>query len=137
MQAAIALEGLRLLDEWTASTRAHARVVNDALAGVPGVQVPVVPEGRTHAYYQYCVYTPDRDNVVARSIRRGVDIETLHVDVCPELPLFADLDPAPAPGASRSEEVVQIPVYASLTTRQIQRVARVVRRAVLRQERDR
>jgi dTDP-4-amino-4,6-dideoxygalactose transaminase len=130
VQAAIALAGLQHLDEWTAATQAHAQVMNQALTGVPGVQPPVVPEGRTHAYYQYCVYTPDRDRVVARSIRRGIDIETLHVDVCSELPLFAPLQPGPTPGARQSTEVVQIPIYASLRDRQIQQVARVVRRAV-------
>jgi dTDP-4-amino-4,6-dideoxygalactose transaminase len=73
---------------------------------------------------------PDRDDLVKRCIRRGVDIETLHVDVCPQLPLFADLSPAPAPNAERASEAVQVPVYASLTERQVDRVANTVRRAV-------
>jgi perosamine synthetase len=130
VQAAIALAGLPLVDEWTAITRAHARTMDEALAGMPRVQVPIVPVDRTHAFYQYCVYAPNRDKAVARGIRRGVDIETLHVDVCTELPVFADLGPGPTPGADRSADVIQVPVYASLTDRQIRRVARVVRQAV-------
>ena len=130
VQAAVALAGLSRLDAWTAATQAHASVMNDALTGLSGVQVPAVPDGCTHVYYQYCVYTPNRDKAVARSVRRGVDIETLHVDVCPELEVFADLGPAPAPGAARACDAIQIPVYASLTDRQIARVARVVRRVV-------
>ena len=41
---------------------------------------------RTHVYYQYCVYGPEgpkRDELVVRCVRRGIDIETLHVDVRP------------------------------------------------------
>ena len=130
VQAAIALAGLEELDSWTALTQAHAKVMDAALAGLPGVQAPIVPADRTHVYYQYCIYSPDRDRAVARGIRRGVDIETLHVDVCTDMPLFADLGSAPTPGATRSAEVIQVPVYASLTDRQIRRVAAVVRRAV-------
>jgi dTDP-4-amino-4,6-dideoxygalactose transaminase len=81
-------------------------------------------------YYQYCVYVPDRDDLVLRCIRRGVDIETLHVDVCTSLELFADLPSAATPGADRASAAVQVPVYASLSDDQVARVARTVKRAV-------
>ena len=38
VQAAIALAGLEALDKWTAATRTHARVMDDALKGLAGVQ---------------------------------------------------------------------------------------------------
>jgi len=128
VQAAIGLEGLERLDEWTASTRRHARVMDEALSNVPGVTVPVVPPKRTHVYYQYCVYGPKRDELVVRCVRRGVDIETLHVDVCSSMELFADsrVEPAGAPGAERAAGAMQLPVYSTLTDTQAARVARVV-----------
>jgi dTDP-4-amino-4,6-dideoxygalactose transaminase len=124
VQAAIALEGLKYLEDWTARTRAHARQIDRALVGVDGVQVPVVPSDRTHVYYQYCAYVPDRDAVARACIRRGVDVETLHVDVCTRLPLFGVA--RPAPGADRGAQAVQLPVYESLTEEQVNRVAHVV-----------
>ena len=130
VQAAVALAALPLLDEWTDRTRAHAQVMDHALAGIAHVQAPKVPDGCTHAYYQYCVYVPNRDGVVCRCIRHGVDIESLHVDVCTELPLFADLGSAPTPGASRSAGVIQVPVYASLTDGQVRHIAKTVRSVV-------
>jgi dTDP-4-amino-4,6-dideoxygalactose transaminase len=135
VQAALGLAGLDRLDEWTSSSRSHAHLIDRALHGTPGVQVPIVPADRTHVYYQYCVYVPDRDELVRRCIRRGVDIETLHVDVCTRLPLFQDLDPAAAPGADRAAAAVQVPVYASLTDRQVTRVAATVKRSVRRRAR--
>jgi dTDP-4-amino-4,6-dideoxygalactose transaminase len=129
VQAAIALAGLAFLNRWTAATRTHAHAIDEALEGAANIQRPTTPADRTHVYYQYCVYGPDRDELVRRCIRRGVDIDTLHVDVCTEISLFADLDHASAPGANRAAEAVQIPVYASLTDRQIRRIARTVRRA--------
>jgi perosamine synthetase len=129
VQAAIGLAGLERLDEWTESTRRHARVMDQALSGLPGVEIPVAPPKRTHVYYQYCVYGPKRDELVVRCVRRGVDIETLHVDVCSSMDLFSDsrVEPAGAPGAQRAAGAMQVPVYSTLTDAQARRVARVVR----------
>ena len=126
VQATLGLKGLARLDEWTAATQAHALRMNEALSGLRGVQPPVVPPDRTHVYYQYCVYGPDRDRVVLRAIRRGVDIEVLHVDVCADMELFDDAS-TEMPGARRTTEAFQVPVYASLTDEQLARIARVVR----------
>ena len=129
VQAAIGLAGLEHLDEWTAGTQRHARVMDRALSGLPGVTVPVVPPRRTHADHQYRVYGPKRDELVVRCVRRGVDIETLHVDVCSGTELFAGsrVEPAGAPGAQRAAGAMQVPVYATLTDAQAARVAHVVR----------
>jgi dTDP-4-amino-4,6-dideoxygalactose transaminase len=129
VQAAIGVAALERLDEWTERTRRHAAVMDRALGNLAGVSTPVIPSTSTHAYYQYCVYGPQRDELVVRCVRRGVDIETLHVDVCGDLALFAGarVEPPGAPGAHRAAEALQIPVYASLTDEQAQRVARVVR----------
>jgi len=131
VQAAIGLEGLTHLDEWTKATQANAAEMSRQLQGTRDLQRPFVPSDRTHAFYQYCAYVPNRDRLVRSCIRRGLDIETLHADVCPQLPLFADAK-VPAPGAERAAQAVQLPVYGSLTGRQLQRVAAVIRRALSR-----
>jgi dTDP-4-amino-4,6-dideoxygalactose transaminase len=130
VQAAIGLEALTHLDHWTHETQRHAQRMTDHLCGVPGVRPPAVPSDRTHTFYQYCAYVPDRDGVVDRCLRRGVDLETLHVDVCPALSLFEGPH-APAPGAEATTQTVQIPVYESLTDDLLDRVALVTREAVL------
>jgi dTDP-4-amino-4,6-dideoxygalactose transaminase len=126
VQAAIGVAALEHLDEWTARTRKHARLMDQMLGDLAGVQVPQVPPRRTHVYYQYCVYAPQRDELVVQCVRRGIDIETLHVDVCSDLDLFGDAK-IDMPGAQRAAEAMQVPVYSSLTDEQAVRVARVVR----------
>jgi dTDP-4-amino-4,6-dideoxygalactose transaminase len=129
VQAAIGIEALKYFDRWTEQARAHAMQVTRALADLPGVQTPVVPDGCTHVYYQYCAYGPSnvkRDDLVVRCVRRGVDIEVLHVDVPPDMELFAGAR-AEADGARRASQAIQIPVYSSLTDEQAARVAAVVR----------
>ncbi|MEP6593083.1 MAG: DegT/DnrJ/EryC1/StrS family aminotransferase, partial [Acidobacteriota bacterium] len=130
VQAAIALEGLARLDAWTAARQRRAARMSATLGRVPGVRVPVVPPDRTHVFYQYCAYVPGRDVVVDASLRRGIDLETLHVDICTELDLFGRPHAA-TPGAREAAQTIQIPIYESLTDRQIDRVAAAVREAVL------
>jgi dTDP-4-amino-4,6-dideoxygalactose transaminase len=69
--------------------------------------------------------------VVTRSVRLGVDLETLHVDVCSRLPLFGEFQTS-APGAERSEQAIQVPVYASLNDDQMARIATTLRRVLTR-----
>ncbi len=125
VQAALGLEALEHLDRWTTDTQAHAALVTRLLLDVPGARLPSVPADRTHVFYRSCAYFPDRDATVLRSLKRGVDLETLHVDVCPRLPLLARFASA-APGAEATERAVQIPVYESLSADQVSRVASVV-----------
>jgi dTDP-4-amino-4,6-dideoxygalactose transaminase len=129
-QAAIALEGLARLDDWTAVRQRHANRMTELLEGVRGLRVPFVPPGRTHVFYQYCVYVPARDAVVDACLRRGVDLETLHVDVCPELSLFGRGQP-PAPGARQTTSTIQVPIYEVLTDNQLGSVADALRDAVV------
>ena len=129
VQAAIGIEALKRLDGWTGQVQANAKYMDGVLGGLPGIQVPQVPQDRTHVYYQYCVYGPDgpaRDELVVRCVRRGIDIETLHVDVPPDMELFKSAR-AEAEGARRAAQAMQIPIYAGLTREQIERVGATVR----------
>jgi dTDP-4-amino-4,6-dideoxygalactose transaminase len=129
VQAVIGLEALKRLDDWTAQAQTNAQLVTRALSGLPGIQPPDIPPDRTHVFYQYCVYGPQgpkRDELVVRCVRRGIDIETLHVDVPPDMELFGAVR-AEADGARRAAQAMQVPVYAGLTRDQIERVAATVR----------
>jgi perosamine synthetase len=127
VQAALGLEGLRHIESWTSAAADHARALDEALDGT-GIERPKVPKNGTHVYYQYAVYAPRRDAVVRQCIRRGVDVETLHVDVCTRVPLFGNRPPAP--GADQAATSIQLPVYSSLSMEDVGRVASVVREAV-------
>lgn len=132
VQAALGLEALTHLDAWTAATRANVARLSEALSHVPGILVPETPGDRTHAFYQYCAYAPARDAVVRSCLERGVDVESLHVDVCTRVPMFAPFATS-APGADTAGGSIQIPAYASLTAREVDRIIEVVRGAVLQQ----
>jgi dTDP-4-amino-4,6-dideoxygalactose transaminase len=129
VQAALGLAGLDRLEAWTERARANAREMSRRLAGLAGVVTPPDPADRVHVYYQYSAYVPDREALVRRALRRGLDLESHHMDVCPELPLFAE-SRIDAPGARRTAESVQIPVHSGLEPAALERVADRVRRAL-------
>ena len=129
VQAALGLAGLDRLEEWNERARANARLLSDRLAGLPGVVPPPEPGDRVHVYYQYSAYVPDREALVRRALRRGVDLESHHMDVCSDLPLFAE-SATIARGARRTAESVQIPVHSALDAPLMERVAGRVRRAL-------
>jgi dTDP-4-amino-4,6-dideoxygalactose transaminase len=130
VQAALGLAGLEHIDEWNLRCRRNAAVLSAALSGLHDVQVPYIPPDCETVYYQYCIYVSDRDEVVRQCIRHGIDAETLHVDVNTTLPLFGE-HAGEAPNAEKAAEVVQLPVYASLTPRQVEAVGRRVRSVLM------
>jgi dTDP-4-amino-4,6-dideoxygalactose transaminase len=131
VQAAIGLAGLKRLPEFIERTRRHARILDDLLGDVPGITIPRVPLGRTHVYYQYCAYVPQSGTIVKQCIRRGIDVAPMHVDVCTRMELFGWSGPAAA-GADQAATAVQLPVFESLSDREVDRVGRLVREKVMR-----
>lgn len=125
-QAILGLRGLAHLDEFNERSRRHAASYTRGLADCRSVRTPRVPSDVEHVYYQYCIYTSDPALASRRAIRRGVDFETTHVDVCSALPLFEEFAAA-CPGAEATEEALQLPVYSRLRPSDVERVLEVVR----------
>lgn len=125
-QAILGLRALAKLDEFNARSRAHAALYTRGLAGCRSVQPAAADDGRENVYYQYCVYISDAARASRRAIRRGVDFETTHVDVCSSLPLFRE-SAAVCPGAELSAIALQLPVYSRLRDSDVNRVLQVVR----------
>jgi dTDP-4-amino-4,6-dideoxygalactose transaminase len=128
VQALLGLRGLANLDRHNERCRAHAAQYTRGLIDCRTIQTPRVPADVEHVFYQYCVYTSDPALLSQRAIRRGIDIETTHVDVCPKLELFKEFR-VECPGAEATEKALQLPVYSRLRASDIERALRVVREA--------
>jgi perosamine synthetase len=126
-QAIVGLRGLAKLDELNARSLQHALRYTQGLADCRAIQTPRVLSEAEHIYYQYCVYLSDPASASRRAIRRGVDFETTHVDVCSALPLFDEFA-AECSGAETTTQALQLPVYSRLRMSDVERVLRVVRK---------
>jgi len=128
VQALLGLRGLANLDRHNERCREHAAQYTRGLIDCRNLQTPRVPADVEHVFYQYCVYTSDSALLSQRAIRRGIDIETTHVDVCPKLELFEEFR-TECPGAEATERALQLPVYSRLRPSDIDRILRIVRDA--------
>ncbi|MFS8085461.1 MAG: DegT/DnrJ/EryC1/StrS family aminotransferase [Acidobacteriota bacterium] len=125
-QALLGIRALAKLDEFNARAREHASHYTYGLADCRAIRTPESLEDIQHVYYQYCVYISDAARASRRAIRRGVDFETTHVDVCSSLPLFKEFA-ADCPEAEMTKAALQLPVYSRLRNTDVERVLRVVR----------
>jgi dTDP-4-amino-4,6-dideoxygalactose transaminase len=128
-QAVIGLRALDQLDRFNAQSREHAFRYTSGLADCRNIQTPRLQPETEHVFYQYCVYTSNPNRVARMAARRGVDVETMHVDVCCNLPLFKEFA-AHCPGAEATERALQLPVYSRLRPSDVDRVLSVVRRSM-------
>ena len=127
-QAMIGLEMLKNIDAFNALNRAHAKRVTAGLSGVDGVRPPAELSQTESVYYQYCIRAADPDRLKHRAIRAGIDVEIMHVDICNVLELFERFK-TDCPVAEATEHTLQLPVYASLTDKDLDRIINVIRNA--------
>ncbi|HET6268056.1 MAG TPA: DegT/DnrJ/EryC1/StrS family aminotransferase [Acidobacteriota bacterium] len=129
-QATAGLKMLEVIDALNAKSQDHARQLTEGLKGVNSVLPPAVIPGATSVYYQYCIRVSNPELMSHRAIRKGVDMEIMHVDICNKLDLFKDFA-SRCPGAESSEGTLQLPVYSSLRPKDVERILRVVSKACL------
>ncbi len=125
VQAIIGLRALKKLDEFNARCRAHAEIYTNGLANSRSIKAPKIISDVEHVFYQYCIYVSEPGRAKRRAIRRGVDFEITHVDECSALPIFEDFA-ADCPGAKKTTEALQLPVYSRLRDSDIERVLKVL-----------
>jgi len=128
-QAVMGLKMLEEIDRMNNLSRAHAAKLTNALRDVAGIQTPVTMPETEPVYYQYCIRAAEPDELKRRAIRSGVDLEIMHVDICNVLDVFEGFKKK-CPVAEGTEHTLQLPVYASLTERDLNRIIKVIREAV-------
>ncbi|PYS00092.1 MAG: hypothetical protein DMG12_18760 [Acidobacteria bacterium] len=128
-QALLGIKMLERIDALNALNRAHAETLTEGLKGIESIQPAGVLSDTSPVYYQYCIRTSDPATLAQHAIRHGIDVEIMHVDVCNRLSLFARYE-AKCPVAEGTEHTLQLPVYAALSERDLERIIHVIRQAV-------
>jgi dTDP-4-amino-4,6-dideoxygalactose transaminase len=121
-QAALGIVQLGKLDEWRALRARNASIWAAALAGIPGLRVPLPPEGFAHAFYKLYVYIDGGDETAAlrdEFLKRGAAAGLrIFSGSCSEVYLeraFADLPKPDLPVARRlGESSIMCEVHPTL-----------------------
>lgn len=119
LQAAMLLVKLPHLREWSEKRIEHAKIYDEAFAGVSDLKTPFVAKESTfHIYNQYTIASPRRDEIIAALQKAEIGHCIYYPVPFHEQKCFADLGykPDQFPVSTKAaKEVVSIPIYPEMT----------------------
>lgn len=131
VQAAILNVKLPGLDAAIARRQRIADIYNDGLAGIDGLHLPAVREGRGHQQYLYTVRTDRRDELMSYLAAQGIESKINYPDPIHLMRGYRFLGYAPGtlPVTERlAETIVSLPLYPELPEEQAAEVVAAIRR---------
>lgn len=138
VQAAFGLLQLKHLPDGLEKRRAVDQRYREALAGIPGLSVPVAPEGVSGNYSYFLVlvgpeFRMSRDALFNRLRAAGIFARRYFHPLVSQMPMYRGLPsaaPEHLPVATRiAQEVLCLPIHAELDEAQQARVINLVREA--------
>lgn len=140
LQAAIAIPQVARLKEINAVRTRNAARLTEGLKDVPGLIVPVVPDGREHVFHQYTVRVTNsarasRDELAGALASSEITTGVYYPRLMHDYPCYAN-DPrvikdATPFAAGLASEVLSLPVHQLLTDQDLDRIIDGVRMALL------
>ncbi len=133
LQAAFLNIKLKHAEKWNKERRALAARYDELLADAPGVVAPPVKPGCEHAYHQYTIRAPRRDEVQRRLNEAGIGAMVhyptpLHLSKALSHLGYAEGSFPEAERAAR--EVLCLPIFPGLTAEEQERVVNSLRKAL-------
>jgi dTDP-4-amino-4,6-dideoxygalactose transaminase len=133
LQAAILLVKLDHALAWTEQRRRNATFYQEALSGLPGIDVPMDREWEYAVYHTFVIQADRRDRLRAYLSERGVRTAVHY-------PVPIHLQPVAAPlgyrlgdfqmAEEQSTKILSLPVHPDLTVDQLQHVANCIKEFV-------
>jgi len=125
LQAVVLRAKLRRLAAWNGERRRTARLYDELLSGVDGVELPRTLPGNEHVWHLYVVQVDDRDAVLEELGRRGVRAGVHYPTPVHLQPAFGYLGygrgdfPVSERAAGR---ILSLPMYPGMTEEQVRAV---------------
>ncbi|MDQ1436731.1 MAG: hypothetical protein QOK43_360 [Acidimicrobiaceae bacterium] len=139
LQAAFLRVKLRHVEDFNEGRRRVAASYNAALDGIDGVVLPTETPGGRHVFHQYTVRitgpAAGRRDAVAQALEdAGIGRAVYYPVPVHRLPVYADA-PRPQPtlpyAEAAADEVLSLPIWPTMPDTAVDRVADVLRRALL------
>lgn len=126
VMAALALVGLRYLDEENAQRRRVAAAYDDALDGAGGVEIVRMAPGCTPSRHLYQIRVAERDAVMLALNERGI-YAGVHYRDNSAYSLYAPYRRETPRAAAASDSLISLPLHLRLTDEDVARVVHAVR----------
>lgn len=124
LQAAIGVEQLKRLEQWTDRRRANASFFDASLPEL--FESPTVPDGAYHVYHQYTVTVPPglRDGLLEGLRDRGIGADVYYPTPVPLQPAFGGPEASDRfPNAvAASKTIINLPVHPQLSDSDLDRI---------------
>jgi dTDP-4-amino-4,6-dideoxygalactose transaminase len=132
LQAAALSVKLDQAQAWQARRHAIASILDDALAGAPGLQRMTTLPGNLHNDHKYVVWVDDRDAMRQALADTGVQTKVHYERPLHRQPLFAAFaDGNSCPNADAvSAHALSLPMYPELTDDEVHYIAHAVRHSL-------
>lgn len=136
VQAAMGIPQMDRLEEITAKRRANAMGLAAALAGLPGLELPLEPPDRVHAYHQFTVRITDeapttRDELAAALASTGIGSGVFYpavvwdYDIFRSNPLVSTSDDV-SNARTAAREVLSLPVHPRIGPAEIDAIGSTI-----------
>ncbi len=127
-QAKLAQSQLGLVDRHIDERVSRARLYDEGLHGLSGMQAPPYRDDHSHIYLYYPVLAKQRDAVGRSMTRQLRDVQISHHRNCASLPCFSEFR-RDCPNAERAaNEVIYLPTYPTYADDQVKANVRAIRR---------
>jgi dTDP-4-amino-4,6-dideoxygalactose transaminase len=129
LQAAIGLLQLERIDAFNEGARRNARILTEALDGVPGIKAPRSIKGdHIYVYYPLVLEAERREDLRRYLLRHGVDSKFTDMSDCSALNAFRDAGESVKKAARPNEDsILEICVYPIIPETSILRLAKAIR----------
>ena len=131
LQAAILATKLSHLEEWTEVRRAHAHLYSQLLYGAD-VTTPFESPNVRHVYHLYVIRTPRRDAMLQQLKKKGIEAGVHYPIPVHRQQAYLKLgygEVSLLVTEQAAGEILSLPMYAELSSEQIEYVAQAVREA--------
>lgn len=134
LQAAIAHEQLKKVDNFNNDRQRNAKIFDEGLKGVTGVQIPLVRSGRNHVYHQYTIrlsneFPLSRDTLIDELKKRGIGAGVYYpkpLHVIPHIAAYG-FKAGDFPNSEKAaEEVLSLPVHPKVTEKEAQNITATI-----------
>lgn len=129
IQAAVLNVKLNYLPSWNEARRRSARLYDNLLKDIPGVETPFVLPGMKHVYHLYVIRTSQRPKLQAFLSEKGIATGIHYPTALPNLKAYAYLGHQPEDfpvSYAYQDEILSLPMYAELTPNMIKYVAEAI-----------
>ena len=134
IQSAIALEQLKRLEQFNDKRIENAKFLNEKLAGITDIELPIIPKISRHVFHQYTIRIMNgrRDDVLRVLNQNGIGARVYYPIPIYLQPIYQRIGLTnPCANAEEvSKQVISLPIYPDLGKSELKLIAKEVENAM-------